>query len=82
MSCDNCKKIEAKLDALNAAIEEMFIYAFGTGYQTGSTKAIKAISDNSVGALNSGLFPDLARMSMKEYFSLDNPPQPREKKTE
>ena len=59
---------------LNDDIENMFIHAFSKGYHIGSTKAIEAISRNSCGALESGLFPDLARMSMKEYFNRDNPP--------
>jgi hypothetical protein len=68
--------LDNEMNALNAEIEQMFIFAFAKGYQICSEKSIKAISDNSIGALNSGLFPDLARMSMKEFF---NPPSQGEK---
>lgn len=74
MNCDKCKELEAKMEALNEEIEDMFVFAFANGFKTGSEKAIKAISRQSRGALNSGLFPDLARMSMKEFFKPDKPP--------
>lgn len=79
MSCDKCKELEAKLDALNADIEKMFLYAFKTGYKIGSDTAITAIRQTVDGALNSGLFPDLAKGSMREYFNEVNPPHEGEK---
>lgn len=82
MTCDRCKELEAEMETLNANIEDMFVFAFAKGFQIGTTKAIEQISKTSTGALESGLFPDLARMSMKEYFkpvypcpSTGDPPQ-------
>lgn len=80
MKCENCKELEAKIDALNANIEDMFIFAFASGFKSAAEKAIKATSDTITGAMDSGLFPDLARIYMKEYFQEDNPPQGSEKK--
>lgn len=63
------EELEAKMKAMNDDIEQMFIFAFSNGFQIGSEKAIESISKSSIGSLNSGLFPDLARMSMKEFFT-------------
>ena len=69
--------LKTDIAKLNSDIEAMFIFSFSKGYQIGSEKAVEAITDNSIGALNSGLFPDLAKMSMREYFSKVNPPSLR-----
>jgi len=36
------EKQQSKMKALNDDIERMFVFAFSSGYQTGSTNAIKA----------------------------------------
>jgi len=80
MTCKRCAELEQQLAKLNADIEDMFFYAFATGYKISAEHVIEAASQKTTGAFESGLFRDLSNMQMKEYFTKHNPPQ-REKES-
>lgn len=74
MHCDNCEKLQLEIAGMNAEIEDLFIFAFARGFEACGEHCIKAVGDKVAGCLESGLFPDLAKKYMKDYFRKHNPP--------
>lgn len=82
MTCKKCEELQLEIDGMNAEIEQMFLFAFASGFETCGEHCIKAIGDKVTGCLESGLFPDLSRKYMKDYFTKRNPPPSSAEKEE
>ena len=80
MTCKKCEELQLEIDGMNSEIEQMFLFAFASGFESCGEQTIKAVGDKVAGCLESGLFPDLAKKYLKDYFRNRNPPRGGEKK--